>query len=50
MISKEIGEAITAMEDDPSRLLELTGTNKKKEKKDAVIEEEDTTSMHSQKE
>lgn len=48
MIAKEIGDAITAMDEDPSRLLELTGTNKKKEKKDAVVEEGDTTSVHSQ--
>ncbi|XP_067931376.1 uncharacterized protein [Watersipora subatra] len=48
IIAKEIGDAIAAMDDDPSRLLELTGTNKKKEKKDAVIEEGETVSIHSQ--
>lgn len=48
VIAKELGDAISALDDDPGKLLELTGTNKKKEKKDAVIEEGDTTSVHSQ--
>lgn len=48
VIAKEIGDAIAALDDDPGRLIDLTGTNKKKEKKDTVIEEGDAASLHSQ--
>jgi len=49
-IAKEIGDAMAAMDDDPGRLLELTGTNKKKEKRDAAVDEGDAVSMKSQTE
>lgn len=49
VIAKELGDALAALDDDPSILLELTGTKKKEKRENqATLVHAESASNHSQ--